>query len=75
MKESKPYKRRQTVWPLRAAIDLGMGVLYMAIPIVAVQTNYIIEQFGRTKVYAFAALFAAYGLFRIIRGILALRQN
>lgn len=75
MQQEKRDNSPNTIWPLRSAIDLAMGVLYIAIPWYAIQTNYIVEQFGRSQVYTFGGLFAAYGLFRMIRGILAFRRR
>ena len=54
----------------KSSLDMAMGVLYMAIPIYAMQTQFIIAEYGKTTVYTIAALFMAYGLFRIFRGLM-----
>ena len=60
----------------RIALDIGMGVLYMALSGGVVYT----KQFGTIElsagvVYAMSGLLAFYGGFRIYRGIIELRNK
>ncbi|MBL7766651.1 MAG: hypothetical protein JNJ58_11185 [Chitinophagaceae bacterium] len=59
----------------RSSLDLAMGVLYIIVAAYAAATPMIQERFGKQTVYLLGALFAAYGLFRVYRGFVAIRRQ
>jgi hypothetical protein len=62
-KDNKVYNQ------FKSSMDIGMGFMYMVISGYAMNTNFIIEKYGKSTVWTIAFLFIAYGLFRIYRGI------
>lgn len=66
--KQKAYKQ------FRASIDMAMGVFYIIIPIYAMRMQFIVEAYGKSLVYTISGLFIAYGIFRIIRSIMAFRE-
>ncbi len=59
----------------KSSLDIGMGVLYILIPIYALLIPSISEQYGKGLVYSLGVLFILYGGFRIYRGIFALQKS
>lgn len=58
----------------RASIDFAMGVLYLIVAGYVFLFPELLLQFGNISVYVFSGLAAAYGLFRIIRGVYRFRD-
>jgi hypothetical protein len=59
----------------RSSIDMAMGIMYIVISAYATKMNFIIAAYGKTTVWVIASLFIAYGIFRIIRGVLSFRKR
>ena len=58
----------------RASLDIAMGVLYIFISVYCMMMPMIVEEYGKGTVYTLGLLFTAYGLFRLIRGLLKLKS-
>ena len=59
----------------RATVDVAMGILYIFISVYCMLLPALIEQYGKTTVYTLGLLFAAYGLFRSVRGLQRIKQS
>ncbi|MBK7762368.1 MAG: hypothetical protein IPI46_03215 [Bacteroidetes bacterium] len=66
--KQKAYKQ------FRASIDMAMGLIYIIIPIYAMNMQFIVAAYGKSLVYTIGGLFIAYGLFRMIRSLMAFRE-
>lgn len=66
--KNKPYVS------FRASVDIAMGFLYMFISFYCMSLTMIIEEYGKATVYTLGVLFILYGLFRLYRGLIKLKE-
>ncbi len=55
-------------------VDMAMGVLYLSISIYMLKIPSLIERFGKSTMYVFMTIFSLYGLYRIVRGFLGIKD-
>ena len=74
MEPDQIHKKTSVGGQFRTSVDIAMGVIYVLIPLYAMQMSFILETYGSTTVGILAGLFICYGLFRIYRGFKRIKK-
>lgn len=60
---------------MKLYVDIALGSLYIIISIYILKIPSLVERLSQSGVYIFTAIFAVYGLYRIVRGYLGISKQ